>query len=60
MGPEVYSPSGGTAADMMSLTRRSYSTSINQVNRRASDAMLTGMCGTLLSSTVWYCVAISR
>ena len=42
-GPSVYSCSGGTAADRMSLTRRSYSTSTSQVNRRAGDAMLTGM-----------------
>ena len=27
---------------------------------RDAEAMRTGMCGTLLSSTVWNCEAISR
>ena len=54
------SASAGTAADSTSLTRRSYNTSTSQVKRRASEAMRTGMCGTLDSSTVWNWLAISR
>jgi hypothetical protein len=56
----VYNASGGTSADMMSFTRRSYKTSISQVKRRASEAMRTGMCGTSDRSTVWNWLAISR
>lgn len=51
---------GLNLCDMMSLQRRSYKTSTSQVNRRASDAMRTGMCGTSDNSTVWYWLAISR
>ena len=39
-------------ADSINLTRRSYSTSTNQANRRASDAMRAGITGTSLSSTL--------
>ena len=42
-GPSVYNCSGGTAAETISLTRRSHSTSISQVKRRAGETMLTGM-----------------
>ncbi len=49
----------GTAADMISLTRRSYNTSTNQVKRRASADILGGSSGTSLSNTVWNWVAIS-
>ena len=49
-----------TAAEMMSLTRLSYNTSTSQVKRLAGEAMLTGICGTFDSSTVWNWLASSR
>src|SRR5205814_2405882 len=58
--PFAYSSSGGTSADMISFTRRSYITSTSQVKRLASDAWRGVICGTLDTSTVWNCVASSR
>ena len=57
-GSDIYYQ--GTAADMTSLTRRSYSTSTSGVKRRATDAMVSGICGTCDTITVWKVVAISR
>jgi hypothetical protein len=45
---------------MISLTRRSYSTSTSQVKRRASEACRADIRGTSDNSTVWNCAAISR
>ena len=42
------------------LMKNGVMASINQVKRRASEAMRTGMYGTSESSTVWNWVAISR